>query len=57
MEKLKFMAKGQKLIRLEIKPIYSGVRNYMEAEFILNHRCRLQDCRQGAEHGDYGHRS
>lgn len=37
MEKLKFMAKGQKLIRLEIKPIYSGVRNYMEAEFILNH--------------------
>ena len=25
MEKLKFMAKGQKLIRLEIKPIYSGV--------------------------------
>lgn len=37
METLKFMAKGQKLIRLEIKPIYSGVRNYMEAEFILNH--------------------
>lgn len=37
MENLKFMAKGQKLIRLEIKPIYSGVRNYMEAEFILNH--------------------
>ena len=37
MEKLKFMAKGQKLIRLEIKPIYSGVRNYMETEFILNH--------------------
>lgn len=37
METLKFMAKGQKLIRLEIKPVYSGVRNYMEAEFILNH--------------------
>ena len=36
MEKLKFMAKGQKLIRLEIKPIYSGVRNYTTVGTILH---------------------